>query len=115
MVKSLDYGHIIKCTDVLYLPKCAKKLMPASQFLQKGCTMNLSEGEVHLIDKAKGPILSGKEFDGLFFYHAQTIRPDSLNSAKTSNQNTTCPVPNIIRGGDRQNYRQLHRFLQEIV
>ena len=82
MVKSLDYGHIIKCTDVLYLPKCAKKLMPASQFLNKGCTMRLTQNEVHLIDKTKGPLLSGKEFDGLFFYHAQTVRPDSLNLAK---------------------------------
>lgn len=26
MVRNLDYRHIINCSDVLYLPKCAKKL-----------------------------------------------------------------------------------------
>lgn len=90
MVRSLDYGHIINCSDVLYLPKCAKKLMPASQFTRKGCTMTLKGDGVHLLDKTKGPILSGKEFDGLFYYHSQTVKSSSLNTAKSQVHN---PIP----------------------
>jgi len=83
IVKSLDYGHLIECTDVIYLPKCAKKLMPASNFTKKGCSMTISDkGEVHLIDKVKGPVLSGIEIGGLFYYHCQTVHSSSLNSPK---------------------------------
>ena len=35
MVKSLDFDHIIHCKDVLYMPTCGKKLMPAHQFIKK--------------------------------------------------------------------------------
>ena len=33
LVKSNDHDHRVYCTNVLYIPQCAKKLMPASAFV----------------------------------------------------------------------------------
>ena len=76
-VRSLDHGkgtgHIIECNDVLYIPTCGKKLMPASNFVRKGCTLKFSDlDKVHLTDKHNAPILSGKEDGGLYFFHCET-------------------------------------------
>jgi hypothetical protein len=40
LVKSAA-GQVIACTNVLYMPNCGKKLMPATQFIRKGCTLTL--------------------------------------------------------------------------
>lgn len=81
-VRSLDYNHVVECNNVLFLPTCAKKLMPAYQFLNQNCEMILRKGEVHLRDKNKSNIFSGKEIGGLYYYRTQTVHASSLNSPK---------------------------------
>ena len=81
-IRSLDYNHVVECNNVLFLPSCAKKLMPAYQFLNKDCDMILRKGEVHLRDKNKANIFSGKEIGGLYYYRSQTVHSSSLNSPK---------------------------------
>ena len=73
MVFSLDHNITIRCDDVILLPKCAKKLMPAYQFTKKGCTLEFAT-EVHLHSKDGTPILSGPEIGGLFYFRAKTIQ-----------------------------------------
>ena len=75
-IKSINHNHVIECEDVLFLPECAKKLVPAYQFLNKGCSLSLSDNYVCL-HKDKTLILSGKEFGGLYYYHSQTERYQS--------------------------------------
>ena len=89
-IRSLDYNHIVECNNVLYLPSCAKKLMPAYQFLDKDCEMLLRKGEVHLKDKGGSNIFSGKEIGGLYYYRSQTVHSNSLrNSQKRFCQRVT--------------------------
>lgn len=74
IVKSLDHGCTIKCEHVLYLPHCGQKLMPSSIFIRKGCQLRLGNyDEVTLSSKEGVPILSGKEFGGLYFYRCKTV------------------------------------------
>ena len=39
IINSLDTDSTIQCNNVLLMPKCSKKLMPASNFIKKGCTL----------------------------------------------------------------------------
>ena len=73
LVFSLDHNITIRCDEVILLPKCAKKLMPAYQFTKKGCTLEFAT-EVHLFSKDGVPILSGPQVGGLFYFHAKTIQ-----------------------------------------
>jgi hypothetical protein len=74
IVKSLDHGCTIKCENVLYLPTCPQKLMPISTFVRKGCQLHMENyDEVTLLSKGGSPILSGKEFGGLYLYRCKTV------------------------------------------
>ena len=73
LVQSLDHDITIRCDDVILLPQCAKKSMPAHQFTKKGCVMEFSNG-VQLRSGNGVPILSGPEIGGLFYFHARTIQ-----------------------------------------
>jgi hypothetical protein len=77
LVFSLDHNITIRCDDVILLPKCAKKLMPAHQFTKKGCTLEFGT-EVHLRSKEGAPILSGPEVGGLFYFRAKTIQTTKI-------------------------------------
>jgi len=77
LVFSLDHGITIRCDDVILLPKCAKKLMPAHQFTKKGCTLEFGAG-VHLRSKEGAPILSGPQIGGLFYFRAKTIQSEEI-------------------------------------
>ena len=81
-VRSIDYDHIIECKDTLLLPTCAKKLMPAFQFVAKGCELKYKSDTVTLIDQENHPVLCGKEFGGLYYFHCESVRnwPDVAHS-----------------------------------
>ena len=88
LIKSLDHNHVIECQDVLLLPNCAQKLLPAYQFLKKKCKLTY-DGDtqtVHLVDSAKAPILSGKEIGGLYYFHCQTLRDHGLLEGRQGHQ-----------------------------
>ena len=85
LVKSNDHNHQIYCTNVLFLPKCAKKLMPASTFVKKGCTISYTKlNKCYLTDKKGKPIFTGKEIDGLYFFNGNTQR-GARTKAKSAN------------------------------
>ena len=42
------HDHVIECHDVLFLPTCAKKLLPAFQFVAKGCKLTYNNDTVTL-------------------------------------------------------------------
>ena len=75
LVRSLDYHHHVKCENVLYIPTCPMKLMPASTFIAKDCTLTYHDlDKVSLVHNDGTPLFNGKEINGLFFFHAETIR-----------------------------------------
>ena len=82
-IKSLDHNRIIECTDVLFLPNCGKKLIPAFQFVQNGCNLRYFKSpdsnihRVELTDESGAPVLSGSEFGGLFHFRSKTLHTDS--------------------------------------
>jgi hypothetical protein len=74
IIKSMDTGLSIQCNNVLLMPKCSNKLMPASTFIKKGCTLTFDDyDKVALCDKNNDPILNGREINGFYYYHAVTI------------------------------------------
>jgi hypothetical protein len=68
-------GQTIKLTNVLLLPACGKKLMPASPFIKRGCKLCLSERQIDLFSPDHTILLTGKEIDGLYYFKAKTIPP----------------------------------------
>ena len=77
-VHSPDHDVLIRCTDVLLLPDCETKLMPATPFTRAGCSITFEGNQVALKAADKSPIFSGREANGLFFFHSETIRqPDT--------------------------------------
>ena len=72
-VSSPDNDVLIRCTDVLLLPDCATKLMPATPFTRAGCTITFGGNRVALNAADDSPIFSGQEVDGLFFFHSETV------------------------------------------
>ena len=73
-IRSLDHKHVIHCENVLFIPQCGKKLMPASQFIRKGCTLTYKDNKVRLLNQHGSPMFDGKEFDGLFYFRLSTIK-----------------------------------------
>jgi hypothetical protein len=76
-VMSADHNHCVSCTNVLYLPECSKKLMPASTFVRQGCTLSYHDtDQVSLLNPKGILIFSGKEIDGLYYFRASTVTQD---------------------------------------
>ena len=73
-IYSPDSNETISCSNVLYLPQCGKKLMPVRQFVNKNCSFQISKGKACLLSPEGEPLLVGKEIEGLYFYHAVTVR-----------------------------------------
>ncbi len=100
LIRSLDHPEVvIQCNDVLLLEHCAKKLMPVSNFTCKGCHVVYSDGKVSLTNAKDQQILSGKRFDGLFYFRTETVHnidsagpaPSvSLQTTKVGDRPTTC-------------------------
>ena len=79
LIKSRDTGSTIQCNNVLLMPKCSKKLMPASTFIQKGCTLKFHDyDKVSLLGTDKEILLKGRDIGGLYYYHAETIHAKLL-------------------------------------
>ena len=86
LVKSLDYGCTMQCMNVLYIPECGKKLMPASPFIRKGCSLVLDDyDKVNLRAGDGTPILSGCELGGLYYYRCKTLHKAVETPAANSN------------------------------
>jgi hypothetical protein len=74
LVESLPHNLTVLCRDVLLMPECKKKLMPASTFIKKGCSLTFSGlNKVSLTDPEGRPIFSGIEIEGIYFYQSRTI------------------------------------------
>ena len=71
-------GQTIKLTNVLYMPACGKKLMPASPFINKGCKLTISTKQIDLFSPDHNVLLTGKEIDGLYYFKAKTILPEEF-------------------------------------
>ena len=71
-------GQTIKLTNVLYMPLCGKKLMPASPFIKKGCKLAISMKQIDLFSPDHSVLLTGKEIDGLYYFKAKTIPPEEF-------------------------------------
>ena len=74
MIRSLDNDCVIKCMNVLYLPDCAIKLMPACKFLDKGCIITMQKPLVEMRSKEGELMMNGCEFETLYYYHCETVR-----------------------------------------
>ena len=86
MIRSLDHKHIIHCKDVLYIPECEKKLLPAYQFIRKGCTLTFADNKVRMSNKDRQPMFDGMEIGGLYFFRAETVRNQSCKKMKANTQ-----------------------------
>ena len=98
-------GKTIRCTKVLFMPNCAKKLMPMSPFDQAGCKLEIIEGNINLSSAKGESILRGKQIDGLYYFQVKTISPkDFLNrpiiqpELKTIHSPVTSNVPSNYFG-----------------
>ena len=60
VIRSLDHKHIIHCKDVLYIPECGKKLIPAFQFVRKGCKLTFKNDSVRLSNSSNEPMFEKK-------------------------------------------------------
>ena len=101
LVYSPVHDHMIRCEDVLFLPSCSTKLMPVSKFARKGGSMHiLSDGTVTLKQHGK-TLLSGREFDGLYYYDCISMQPDTKTKSKqktTKGASTTPEVSTALFG-----------------
>ena len=89
IVQSLDRNRTITCNNVLLMPNCAKKLMPASTFVKKGCSLAFCNyTEVYLTNAADETLLNGKAIDGLYFFHCKTL-PGNAKSGHDAAQHHT--------------------------
>jgi hypothetical protein len=71
-------GLTIACQNVLYMPNCGKKLMPATPFVRKGCSLTLYDNnKIRLSTADKTVLLEGKEIEGLYYFKCATIRDKS--------------------------------------
>jgi hypothetical protein len=73
-------GQTIACSNVLYMPNCGKKLMPATPFVRKGCNLTLYDNDKIKLCTAEGKaILTGKEIEGLYYFECKTIHPSTIS------------------------------------
>ena len=64
----------VSCHDVLYLPKCARKLLPVKQFVVKGCEVKFAKEYFVSLKSASGEVLfAGREFSGLYYVDAEVV------------------------------------------
>lgn len=89
LIRSLDFGHIIRCNKTLYMPACGKKLIPASPFIQQGCRLVLGDGvKVSLTSTTGDRLLEGKENGGLYYFHCATVKSPETSCVKVSPHRT---------------------------
>jgi hypothetical protein len=96
IIESLDHGCTLQCLDVLFMPACSKKLMPASPFIKKGCSLVLDDFDKIKLRSGTGTsILSGREFGGLYYYRCKTVHTDTARAPTavlTATRNVTAPI-----------------------
>lgn len=86
LVESVDNGCVVECRDVLFMPTCEKKLMPASTFVRKGSTIFIHDTDkIQLKSKDGDTIFTGRELDGLYYYRCKTVRASHLPGAPGAN------------------------------
>ena len=98
-------GQTIACSNVLYMPKCGKKLMPATPFVRKGCKLTLYDNDKIKLCTAEGKtVLTGKEIEGLYYFECKTIDPSTISPVEVGTQ--CVPPPGSAPAAD--NYFGLH-------
>ena len=82
----------ISCQNVLYLPKCARKLLPVRQFVVKGCEVKFDKKcNVTLKDSTGGVIFEGIESNGLYYVDAEVVT-SPLTETRANNR------PHVVLG-----------------
>ena len=92
LIYSPTHDHMIRCSDVLFLPNCATKIMPVSAFARKGCAFSILPNGTVTLQNNKVPLLVGREFDGLYYYDARALKPGELRPDDTANRTEGIPV-----------------------
>jgi hypothetical protein len=106
LVRNAD-GQTIACSNVLYMPNCGKKLMPATPFIRKGCNLTLYDTDKIKLSTAEGKqILSGKEIDGLYYFECKTVHPSTLSPDQSCafESASTCALPSCSASGPATSY-----------
>ena len=86
-------NHQIVAHNVLYLPKCGRKLLPPSPFIRQGCELRLfDKNRVQLLAPDGSCLLEGKEQGGLYYFKAKII-------SSTCNKNPTTTAYLGLTGG----------------
>ena len=72
-------GQVIMCTNALFMPNCAQKLMPLIPFINKGCTFSIDiNKQLSLHAPDQSILLTGKEINGLYYFKAKVIPPNEF-------------------------------------
>ena len=100
LVQSIDYGVLIKCTNVLLLPNCANKLMPASPSVRRGCSISFSNYDKVSVTVRTDPpcLMAGSMKDFIIF------------KAKLSDTQMMAPYPHRQQTTTRSSGSQWERF-----
>ena len=86
LLKGKSSNITISCQHVLYLPKCAKKLLPVKQFVRKGCEV-IFDKDINVTLKASSGdiIFVGEEQNGLYYVDAVVVL-SPLTEARPNNR-----------------------------
>ena len=75
VIHSIPHNIDIQCDNVLFMPKCRKKLIPATPFVRKKYTLTFDSDTVTLFSKDyRKMILSGKEINNFYYFNSRTLR-----------------------------------------
>ena len=72
ILRSPLHKRNITAKNVLFLPLCAKKLMPVSPFTMKGCSLTVN-ANVALSDSHNRPLFTGFQQGGLFYFPCEVV------------------------------------------
>jgi hypothetical protein len=93
-VRSPDTNSLIKCTNVLLLPDCENKLMPASPFIRKGYTITYGDFNKVLLASPDGvPLFTGEEYEGLYYYRSATVQGERATATTAGRSHSFFGLP----------------------
>ena len=75
VIHSIPHNTNIQCDNVLFMPQCKKKLIPATPFIRQNYTLTFDSNIVTLYSNDhKRMILSGKEINNLYYFNSRTLK-----------------------------------------
>jgi hypothetical protein len=79
LLRSTVHKRIVCAKNVLFMPLCAKKLMPVSPFTMKGCSLTVTS-TVALSDSHDRPLFTGFQQGGLFYFPCEVVKDSNCKS-----------------------------------